>query len=69
MVRVYSPDNLEISLLNLQNILMENPGISAVVILGVNSFYSQVQEEEGVSYSSYIRRLKQVAMEGVGDTR
>ena len=42
LVNVYSPENLEITLLSLNNTLMENPSISAVFILGVNAFYHQV---------------------------
>ena len=58
MVHTHTPDSLETSILNLENILAENTNISAVILLGLNSFYHQVQAEEGISYSAYMKRLK-----------
>ena len=42
MMDIFTPDQLEISLLSLQNILVDNITISAVLINGINSFYHQV---------------------------
>ena len=42
VMNVYTPDHLEISLLSLQNVLIDNTTISAVLINGINSFYHQV---------------------------
>jgi len=67
VMNVYTPDHLEISLLSLQNVLMDNTTISAVLINGINSFYHQVREE-GVSHSSYMKRLINLALAGCKDT-
>merc|ERR1719483_1552805 len=57
VMNVYTPDHLEISLLSLQNVLMN----------GINSFYHQVRGE-GVSHSSYMKRLINLALAGCKDT-
>jgi len=67
MVHVYTPDSLETSILNLENILAENTNISAVILLGLNAFYHQVQTEEGVSYTAYMKRLRTWITEACSD--
>ena len=41
-MNVFTSDSLEISLLSLQNVLMDNTSVSAVLVNGINSFYHQV---------------------------
>ena len=41
LLSVFSPDNLEITLLSVHNLLLENTCVSLVLILGANSFYHQ----------------------------
>jgi len=68
VMNVYTPDNLEISLLSLQNVLMDNTTISAVLINGINSFYHQVKGDTGISHSAYMKRLINLALTGCKDT-
>ena len=67
IMKIYNPDNLELSLLSLNDLLLENTTISSIIIVGVNSFYHQVKDNDGVGYNSYIRRLKQLVKDGCGD--
>merc|ERR1712029_66328 len=69
MINVYTPDNFEISLISLSNLIMENTEVSAIIIFGVNSFYHQVSSDESISYNSYIRRLRQLTLEAVSDNK
>lgn len=68
VMNIYSPDNLEISLLSLQNVLIDNTSVSAVLINGINSFYHQVRGESGLSHTAYIKRLINLALSGCKDT-
>jgi len=69
LVNVYSPENLEITLLSLNNTLMENPSISAVFILGVNAFYHQAHSSDGIGYQSYLRRLRHLTIDSITDNQ
>jgi len=67
LVNVYSPENLEITLLSLNDTLLENPSISAIFILGANAFYHQVQNSDGIGYQSYLRRLRHLTIDSLSD--
>jgi len=68
VMNIYSPDNLEISLLYLQNVLTDNTSISAVLVNGINSFFHQVRVDSGISHSAYIKKLTNLAVTACKDT-
>jgi len=68
VMNIYTSDNLEISLLSLQNVLIDNTSVSAVLINGINSFYHQVRGDSGISHSAYMKKLINLALEGCKDT-
>jgi len=68
MMDIFTPDQLEISLLSLQNILVDNITISAVLINGINSFYHQVRGDSSISHFAYLKKLLNLAVEGCKDT-
>jgi len=68
VMNVFTPDSLEISLLSLQNVLMDNTSVSAVLVNGINSFYHQVRSDSGISHSAYMKRLLNLALAGCKDT-
>jgi len=65
---IFDPVTLEVSLLSLQNIVVENTCISAVLINGINSFYHQVRGDSSISHSAYLKKLINLALEGCKDT-
>lgn len=69
LLTVFSPDSLEVTLVSLHSLLLENTCVSLVLISGVNSFYHQVHNDEGINYSAYMRRIKGLVLEGLGDTK
>jgi len=58
---IYSPENLEVSLLSLHDVIMSNISISAVIINGINSFFHKVHLESRVSHNIYISMLLNIA--------
>jgi len=54
---VFSPDNMEVSLLSIQDIVVGNENIAAVFVDSVSAFYQQERGVTNVNYNSYIRRL------------
>lgn len=68
IMRIYTPDQLEISLISLQNILIENNSVSAVFINGINSFYFQVRGDTSIPHNAYVKKLLNLALEGCKDT-
>jgi len=68
IMEVFTPDQLEISILSLQNVLMDNIRISAVLIAGVNSFFHQVRGETGISHAAYMKKVLNHINVGCKDT-
>jgi len=68
IMKIHTPDQLEISLLSLENVLTHNNSVSAVLINGINSFYFQVRGETSIPHNAYVKKLLNLALEGCKDT-
>jgi len=67
ILHVHTPDCLETSILNLNDIITANYNVSAVIVLGVNTFYHQLHKEEGINYFNYTKRMRSLIEESCSD--